>query len=344
METISFRISDVFPLGRPETLPESERELSIHSEVAASILQRFTGLQQPRNLQQYLCTAKQAMKLLPSASKGLALDDPLESQENRDNDIAFGIERHHGDCVLLLLEAVLNAAIQTSELVERNGTNIPNKEWAVMQGTVEAILQMIANPRDMPVTSATCESPKPLLNDEQDPLRRWMRGHLLFMVICQGMSLSTKMLIYAAEHDDRELAKAQANQLIQLMNISRITLKFATDLTQKQYLEKIRPTLMPPLAPPKMSGINWRDHMVMIKLMRKSTPAWDYIERYQPDIVDRMRSVLSDVYEAHRNVCEQFVGENNTSLLARENASTGAGKVIEGLKTSRLKLLQPRNI
>ncbi|MFP3409231.1 hypothetical protein SB757_31930, partial [Pseudomonas sp. SIMBA_065] len=74
--------------------------------------------QQPQNLEQYLGTLREVMAHLPSASTGLMTDDPRENQENRDNDFAFGIERHQGDTIALMVKATLNAAIQTGELVQ----------------------------------------------------------------------------------------------------------------------------------------------------------------------------------------------------------------------------------
>lgn len=339
MELLGFPIARTpFVLGCPESLPITEQELVKVAATARQVLAYLNSRPRARSLKQYLVTLRELMAQLPLVSEGLMTDDPRESQENRDNDTAFGIERHKGDSVALMINATFDAVIQTGELVERNGTSLDHAQWRDMMGAVEVILQTIATPRVMPETSVPFHVPKSkIAADCQDPLRRWARGHLLFMVLCQGMSLATHLLIAAARDEDLELACTQANRLIQLMNISRITLEFATDLTPPQYLNQIRPTLMPPVAPPKMSGINWRDHVVMIRLMRQSTPAWNFIEQSHPQLAERMRDVLAKVYTAHRGVCEKFVGEENTSLLAKENATTAAGQVLEGLKSSRLK-------
>lgn len=345
MRSLEFPIARApFILGCPESLPESEQALAGSAAIASRILASLDKLPQPRSLQHYLDRLQELMARLPSASEGLMTDDQRETQENRDNDVAFGIERHQGDCVALMINATLEAVIQVGELAERNGTSLSHSEWNDMMATAEAILQGIATPRAIPEASILFQPAKAKAGeDSQDPLQRWVRGHLLFMVLCQGMNLSTQLLIGAARNQDLELACAQANKLIQLMDISRITLEFAADLSSQQYLSQIRPTLMPPIAPPKMSGINWRDHVVMIRLMRQSTPAWHFIEQAKPALAQRMRSVLAEVYAAHRGVCEKFVGEENTSLLAKENTTTAAGQVLEGLKMSRLKLLKTNN-
>ncbi|WBF45732.1 hypothetical protein [Serratia rubidaea] len=333
-----------FILGCPESLPPTEQALAATGTTARRILAALNALPHPCSLQHYLDTLRVLMTQLPDASAGEMINDPRESLENRENDVAFGIERHQGDCAILLIAATLNAVHQAGELIARNGTSLAHAEWNTMISTAHAILRLIATPRAIPETHLPLQpAPSKMEDDAQDPLRRWVRGHLLFMVQCQGMSLSTQLLINAAHSEDIELACAQAHQLIHLMNISRITLEFATDLNQQQYLSQIRPTLMPPLAPPKMSGINWRDHVVMIRLMRQSTPAWHFVEQAEPELAARMRSVLAEVYTAHRAVCEKFVGEENTSLLAKENATTSAGQVLEGLKNSRLKLLKTKN-
>ncbi|MFP3497037.1 hypothetical protein SB759_22670 [Pseudomonas sp. SIMBA_059] len=344
MESIAFPIADApFILGCPEDLPTTERELAPSAAMARQIQEYLEAGQQPQNLEQYLGTLREVMAHLPSASTGLMTDDPRENQENRDNDFAFGIERHQGDTIALMVKATLNAAIQTGELVQRSGTSLDHSEWSDMMSVVQTILQTIASPRLMPESRVMFQAPKNKVEeDEQDPLRRWVRGHLLFMALCQAMNLCTNLLITAAQDKDLELACAQANRLIQLMNISRITLEFSTDLNSQQYVSQIRPTLMPPIAPPKMSGINWRDHVVMIRSMRRSTEAWNFIEQTYPHLAERMRATLAQVYSAHRGVCEKFVGEENTSLLATEKATNTAGQVLENLKKSRLKYLKTK--
>jgi hypothetical protein len=344
MESIAFPIAHApFILGCPENLPTTERELAPSAPMARQVLENLEACPQPKNLEQYLGTLREVMAQLACAATGLMINDPRENQENRDNDFAFGIERHQGDSVALMVNAALNAAIQSGELVQRSGTSLDHSEWSDMMSAAQVILQTIASPRLMPEYRVMFQAPKSKVEeDDQDPLRRWVRGHLLFMVLCQGISLCTNLLISAAHDKDLELACAQANRLIQLMNISRITLEFATDLNSQQYVSQIRPTLMPPIAPPKMSGINWRDHVVMIRSMRQSTEAWNFIEQTYPQLAERMRTILAQVYSAHRGVCEKFVGEENTSLLATENATYTAGQVLENLKKSRLKYIKTK--
>lgn len=344
MDSIAFPIAHApFILGCPENLPTTERELAPCAVMARQILECLEAGPQPQNLEQYLATLRDVMAHLPDASTGLMTDDPRENQENRDNDLAFGIERHQGDTVALMIKATLEAAIQTGELVQRSGTSLDHSEWSDMMSVVQTILLAIASPRLLPESRVLFRAPKSKVEeDDQDPLRRWVRGHLLFMALCQAMNLCTNLLITAARDKDLELACAQAHRLIQLMNISRITLEFSTDLNSQQYVSQIRPTLMPPIAPPKMSGINWRDHVVMIRSMRQSTEAWSFIEQTHPHLAERMRTTLAQVYSAHRGVCEKFVGEENTSLLAKENATNTAGQVLENLKKSRLKYLRTK--
>jgi hypothetical protein len=298
MVSIAFPIAhSPFILGCPENLPATELELAPSAAMARQVLEYLEACPQPKSLEQYLSTLREIRAQLPSNSTGLITDDSRESQENRDNDFAFGIERHRGNTVALLVNAVLNAATQTGELVRRSGTSLDHSEWSDMMSGPQVILQAIANARFTSESRVRFQAPKSKVEeDDKDPLRRWVRGHLLFMVLCQGMSLCTNLLISAGQDKDLELACAQANRLIQLMNISRITLEFATDLSSQQYVSQIRPTLMPPIAPPKMSGINWRDHMVMISSMRQSTAAWNFIARTYPQLTERMRTTLAQVY------------------------------------------------
>ncbi|MDX7990724.1 hypothetical protein [Xenorhabdus littoralis] len=345
MNQSSFPISiNPFILGIPEDLPVNEQGLLTAKTLANQVMSQIETAQAYQNLTTFIQTLDKIYRQFPEVSDGMMTDDPRESQENRDNDKSFWIERHKGESASLLIKATLGATVQVSELVERWGTNLSPDEWDQIISTVDAILHTITKPRSMPQIRKYSLA-LPTRKEEPDiPFRRWVRGHLLFMVLCQGMSLSLNLMISAAQDNDLELAHAQANRIIQLMDISRITLEFATDLNQEQYLSEIRPTLMPPIAPPKMSGINWRDHEVLIRLMRQSTATWDFIEQTYPKTVERMRSVLTDVYTAHRNVCEKFVGESSSSLLGRKKAATPAGQILEGLKKTRMSSLNTSSL
>ncbi|MDC9605257.1 hypothetical protein WDV76_00545 [Xenorhabdus griffiniae] len=340
MNQSSFPISsNPFILGIPEDLPVDEQGLQSAKMLASQVITQIEAAQAYRSLTTFISTLNSIHQQLPQISDGVAVDDPRESQENRDNDKAFWIERHRGESTALLIKATLEATVQVCELVERWGTNLSQDEWNQVISTVDAILHTIIEPRSMPRAWNASLALPARQEDPNMPFRRWVRGHLLFMVLCQGMSLSLNLMTRAAQNNDIELAHAQANRIIQLMDISRITLEFATDLNQEQYLSEIRPTLMPPIAPPKMSGINWRDHEVLVRLMRQSTPVWSFIEQTHPKTVERMRSVLTEVYTAHRSVCEKFVGESSSSLLARTKAATPAGQILEGLKKTRMRSL-----
>ena len=185
-------------------------------------------------------------------------------------------------------------------------------------------------PRPVPVPAGRREPA------QYDALRSWVRGHHLFMVLAQGCAMACSCLGDHAERDDTDGALVAAGVATALMWASRGALKYAGDVAQPEYNAEIRPTLMPPVAPPKMSGLRWRDHEALVRELVGSATGWAWLARRDAVPLAAFRDALDETYDAHRGVCEHFVGGQSPSLLANSSSTRSAVGVLNQFRQIRL--------
>lgn len=80
----------------------------------------------------------------------LVVDDPRESRPNRHNDLAFGIERHHGDPLTLFVAAALNAHLGILEIAEERGTGLDETAWSDLVAGFDTLVRWPADPTRLP--------------------------------------------------------------------------------------------------------------------------------------------------------------------------------------------------
>ncbi|WP_173874248.1 hypothetical protein SALCHL_006340 [Streptomyces albus subsp. chlorinus] len=329
-----------FALGCPEDLPATVPAVEAARPPAAEALAaRLSDPAARVGPHQLLEAVRAARAELGPVAGTRITDDPRESRPNRDNDRAFGIERHQGPPLSLMLAGLLAACEGVLELVGDQGTGLDKSDWQDLVDGFDAVALWTASPHRVP---ERLPAPPPRdvgRSSPMDGLRRWVRGHHVFMVFAQGCALAVSGMTAAVEDGDRETAAVAAAVATRMMRASRAALRFAGDATETQYQDEIRPTLMPPVAPPQMSGLRWRDHEALVRALTASGPAWASLAEDRPDLLAAFRSALDDTYDAHKGVCGHFVGSESPSLLATARSHRPAVGVIEQFHRIRAGLL-----
>lgn len=326
-----------FLLGRPEELPASQRQVrDAVARRAGQVLGRLSTPGARDSLGSLLSAARAIQAELVSTGTGPVGDDPAESEANRDNDLAFGIVRTHGPAAALLVDAGVHALIGILEVAADRGSDLDAPSWQRLLGGFDALFGWFADPGRAPVPAEFPPAGPPAPPAPQDALRRWVRGHHVFMVFAQAATTAFRVLQDSAESADPAGAAAAAGATVALMRGCHGALAYAGSANRDQYNEQIRPTLMPPVAPPKMSGLHWRDHEALIVELSRSGPAWKWLEVRRPGLLGEFRQVLAEAYDAHRGVCEHFVGDTAPSLLATQRSSRSAVGVLSQLRRVRL--------
>jgi hypothetical protein len=331
-----------FRLGRPEDLPSDPADIMRWGQHRARcVIASIADSQARTDLPALLAAIGDVRAALGDQAGEPVGVDPAESEANRDNDLGFGIERIAGPPLPLLIDAAVAALGGILELAIERGVGLDAQAWRQLVHGVDSLLDWCADtrhtPRPRPVPLPV-ERGKPR---DEDALRRWVRGHHLFMVLAQGCVMATACLRHHAELKQVQGAVAAASMATKLMLASRAALQYAGDVAQHEYSAEIRPTLMPPVAPPKMSGLHWRDHEALVRELSRSTSAWQWLAGRHPACLAEFRDALGATYQAHRGVCEHFVGNESPSLLASAGSSRSAVSVLTQFRKIRLDTLPP---
>jgi hypothetical protein len=266
-------------------------------------------------------------------------EDPDESEANRANDIAFGIVRTDAPPAPVLIDAALASLSGVLDLAADRGIGLDRRDWTDLINGFDTLLAWLANPRTVPARPPVPAAQGIREVRADDALRRWVRGHHVFMVFAQGSALAARNLSHCAAAGDMEGAVVATRVATALMCSSRAALRFAGDVTNLAYRSEIRPTLMPPVAPPKMSGLRWRDHEALVRQLAAARDGFAWLARSHPELLQGFRAELEATYLAHRGVCESFVGTESPSLLATSRSERSAVGVLDQFRELRLQLL-----
>ncbi|MBT2400794.1 hypothetical protein [Streptomyces sp. ISL-100] len=326
----------VFPLLRPERLPG-------RAEVQAYVSGNAPGV--PAELADTLrADAAAALDALRAALITVPLpagtapvcDDPGESGGNRDNDQSFDIVRVDGERAAILLHSTLKGAELLLDDAVRSGTDLAPEHWRALRHGFAALLGHLAGfPTPSPGTDP---GPGPRGADglPSDALRRWVRGHRIFMVLIQGLVIAVDELTGAVARADTDQAAEALDLAVSLMRASEAALRFAGDFTPEEYEDLVRPTLMPPAAPPGLSGLHWRDHEYLVKRLAEARQLLAGVDPSLVPLRARFREAYAAAYDAHRFVCARFVGEDVGSLLMTPKSKKSAVGVLTQYKRVRL--------
>ncbi|WP_033325725.1 hypothetical protein [Streptomyces yerevanensis] len=329
-----------FRIARPADLPTTIPDLAVVGGAAAARVSELLLAPAARAGLPALCDAvRRAGDELGPVPSTLVTDDPDESRPNRDNDAAFGIERHSGDPAQLLRLALLHALEEVLDLTAASGTGLDEETWRELVDGFDVLLHWLAHPdRVLPADAAARvpAAPAQRVSTPMEGLKRWVRGHHVFMPFSQGCGLALASMSDAAQRGDEDAAVVGARVAIRTMRAARAALCFAGDATATQYQDEIRPTLMPPVAPPQMSGLRWRDHEYLVERLTAAGPAWHWLAaRGFEALLRDFLAALDGAYEAHKEVCAHFVGTASPSLLATARSHRPAVGVIEQFRQIR---------
>ena len=179
-------------------------------------------------------------------------------------------------------------------------------------------------------------SARPDTPDKNWSHSRWVRGHQIFAVLSQGLVLSFHALGNAVRAGERAALKQWAALATKLLDGSGAAFVLTGDMPIEEYMEVVRPSMMPPAAPFCLSGLMSADHRFLVKVMRDMRPALVALHELEPDLHEQLQKALGTVYDQHIHVCERFVGER-PSLLTAQHAKKSGPSLIEQFKSLRMK-------
>jgi hypothetical protein len=335
-----------FYLLAPESLPRSRTEC-VASGGAAAALEIICTCPADGQDEAVLVEARRAVARLnldPRSLVPVGEDDPHESEANRSNDRTFGIVRVRGEVIPILVHSTLQGFVALLEEAIAGGANVSAQEWSKLRGAFSLLFHLLrngtvddyANPDRLP---APIEPPQ-ATEKQHSALSRWIRGHHMFMVLIQGLVAAFSSLEREVEAGQLGQAKDSLQAATCLMAGSGAALRFTGDFQYSDYEREVRPTLMPPIAPQGLTGLYWRDHEYLMKLLTKMRPLFTSLE---PSLREQLHSfchALQKTYNSHKVVCASFVGTVQPSLLMATRIERSAVDTLDHFMRVRLNLVK----
>ncbi|WCN09336.1 hypothetical protein [Marinomonas mediterranea] len=159
---------------------------------------------------------------------------------------------------------------------------------------------------------------------------RWIVGHHLFIVTIQGIILCLLNFEDNIKKKQLGLARKELLDASKLLSASASSMKLASSFSKKQYLDVIRPSM-----PDNFSGLDMVDHKEMINVMKRIKPFLLSLPKELYEAKDIFNKSLSQAYDMHIYVCDQFV-EDESSLRA-VSSQASATEALSKIKKQRLK-------
>jgi hypothetical protein len=326
---------DLLYLLTPQQLPSSPLELYGRSVY-------FQTLQQSNSSKLSISTLTnvQADFLAYLNSFPVITDDKSESQSNKDNDVTFNIFRVKGDSMDVICSSAIKAFLYLIADIQAGGTSLNVKEIEILYSAYLMLFNFYLNPASPLVSDFTATIPEHLFTLSSicpdRAHRRWLHGHYVFMTLIQGMIINLNCFYAKILGEDFNASVNYLSNAALLMRGAENALKYAGNYSNESYVAGVRPTLMPPKAPPRLSGLYWRDHEYLIKhTLKKLYPVFTTPHPLINAAVDDFKNAMSYAYDAHKYVCQKFVGVEENSLLSNKPAV----EVLENFKKARLSYL-----
>lgn len=172
------------------------------------------------------------------------------------------------------------------------------------------------------------------------PHEHWRVGHQLFFVLIQGIIVGLRCFI--GDRDTPEGLRA-LRLATEMCLHSAAAMKYAGSLDPADYESDVRPSMLPPAVRPGFSGFQTRDHMDLVRTLRRARPALEELGLGSPAVTG-LAAALERVYVAHRLVCNRFDGSKIPSLLMEatggELATKSGTQIVDQLAARRVGLLR----
>jgi hypothetical protein len=335
-----------FFLLRPQQLPRSRAEFVATTPVTAALsMMRLSA--PPSSDENALEVARAALVQLGVTDQCFTpvVNDADESPGNRANDEVFAIVRVTGPSFPMLVHSTVQGFIALLEEAIGAGANVTPVEWSRLRAAFAVLFDTFGGENYSDETAqdpAALRAPPAVRRDsDHSALQRWRRGHHMFMVVIQGLVVLFNSFRHEIETSNFHAAQALLDATTRVMAGVGPALQFTGDFCYSDYEKEVRPTLMPPQAPPGLTGLYWRDHEYLMKLLGRMRPILMNLGTSFSPCLHHLHEALASAYDSHKVVCSSFVGSERSSLLMASRTRQPAVETLDHFMRVRLQLVKP---
>ena len=334
-------------LLKAEDLPSSTGQISDEMTVSACTALRIaTSIPPTAPDHTFAETVERALAALAPPSQRASYTEEerrrLPEDHYEEYDEFFRAIRVSGNSVEEFTRTLLEACRAQMREAEASGVALAADDWhhlkRAFHTSCEQVLRYGAD--GAPVRRIPVAAPAPAEVAAGDPLLRWRVGHQVFFAMMQSLIVLLRCLIDQLRRAMR-VSLGLVDAAADVMAGSAAAMRYAGDFAPRRYATTVRPAMLPPNLPPKFSGLQLRDHRVLLKALAEVKPliagAGDYAGPAYRRLLEQMRSA----YAAHKLVCARFGGDREPSLRMSAGADSTALEVLDRLERTRLRSVSP---
>ncbi|ANJ11913.1 hypothetical protein OH540_00725 [Streptomyces sp. BPPL-273] len=352
-ETAAF--PDVPPLHllKAERLPATRRAVAgTMNQRTADALRTVIGVTPQDSDRHALAAVDAALDCLapPAAATGYTDAERKSLPEDlyEEHDLFFGAVRVAGDSVETFTYTMLEALRSQLDDALSAGISLSDGERAELRDAFWTTFHLLwrIGVAGTPFEYAARARPRGTCprtgRAGGDPLVRWRLGHQVFFALIQALIVSVGCLeeCLREDPDDIDGACRLLEDATVLMTGSGASLRYAGDFTRSHYADAVRPAMMPPHINAKFSGLQLRDHRILLKLIHRVKP----LVASPAPAVDKSYGMLLDAmstaYAAHISVCSRFGGDREPSLRT-PGSRVPAVEILQRFRDRRLGAATP---
>lgn len=342
------RRADISPLHllKAEDLPASISAVrKFMDEDTVDALRMVVGLDSHDPDERALAAVAAALSRLgpPAAPTHYTDEERLGLPEDlyEEHDVFFGAVRVTGNPVQEFTRTMLEAVRGQLHDALSAGVTLGTDEWDQLRDAFCTVFRLLwrvgaadthwagAKP-DTAVLPAVAIRPV-----DVDPLVRWRLGHQVFFALIQALVVAVGCVEEILETEPDEACRLLEDATV-LMIGSGAALRFAGDFTRPAYADVVRPAMMPPHINAKFSGLQLRDHRMLLKGFGRIKPL---VAKADPEVRETygfLVAAMSTAYDAHVAVCARFGGDREPSLRTPESA-VAAVDVLDRFRAKRIR-------
>jgi hypothetical protein len=274
----------------------------------------------------------------------------LPSDLYEEHDLFFGAIRVTGNPVEVFTRTLLEALRSQLNDAVSAGVGLGAAEWSQLLDSFRSTFSLLWR---VGVAGTDFEAgTKPRASADEvraesvgvDPLVRWRLGHQVFFALIQALIVAVGCLSETLDEtpDDTEGARRLIEDATVLMIGSGASLSYAGDFTRGLYADVVRPAMLPPHINAKFSGLQLRDHRMLLRQLNQVKPLLTTSEPTVRASYGQLLDAMSTAYEAHVMVCSRFGGDREPSLRT-PGSKVPAADVLERFRTQRVEAATPES-
>jgi len=269
--------------------------------------------------------------------------------DQEEHDRYFGVTRVDAEPERAFVRGLLRAHLDLDDDARAMGCTLLDADaWDTLFAGVRVLLDLaLGAPRDEAARRAPFPGSVPgWCAAGYDPDRRWMVGHRLFFAQIQAVIVGLHLFEEAASAGDARGAGEGLRLATAFMRSSAAAMKHTSDFDPADYEARVRPAMAPPRVQAGFSGLQTRDHTMLVRTFTRLRPLFAAAAAYA-DAHRAFVDAVVDAYAAHEFVCARFRGDVLPSLRMAAHAGGQVDRsgvdVVREMMRARLMLVDPKH-